>query len=117
MEKLNEIPGGKKGNEGVRGATSMVEAKFFGAETFEELYGALKLVDMLREPDGKEYDCDDIKKEIDRAREQLKTFNMEERRVVLTREEFKNSAAYPLRNIPEVYGLRDKVSLLLRSQK
>jgi|GEM_PF-3344183 len=117
MESFNQIPERQKISSGAEGATSMIEAKIFSAETFDELYGVLKLVGVLHGVDGEEYNCDDLRKEIERAKEQLRTFNVVEREIVLTQEGFKNSPAYPLRNIPEISGLKDKVGLLLRKEK
>jgi len=117
MKELKPIPAPDKKLREATPATPTIGVKIFGAETFEELYDVLKLVDVLYGVDGKEYHCDDLKKEIERAREQLRTFNVAEREIVLTQEGFEKSYAYPLRNIPEISGLKDKVSLLLRKEK
>ncbi|MDE1970687.1 MAG: hypothetical protein KGI50_03895 [Patescibacteria group bacterium] len=94
----------------------MAETKIAHAHTFDELYTLLRDINVLTTKDGTRYTSNALIESIENARKQLRTFNVSEKKTVLTQQEFQNNPKYPLRDIPEIYGLRTVVSILLQRE-
>ncbi len=116
MEQPKQIPASTKRQQEAVGATK-TEAPFQGIDSFDALKKELKILSVIHGEGEKEYQVDEVIQCIDEARGKLqKFFTKEERKAIMTTNEFIETLQYYLRRIPEEYGLREKVINLLKKE-